>query len=87
MRREENQAGGQQFRETLSYDSIEECERFCQETESCLAVVFYTFNQCVWFDDLTSFAPEAENQATASFKECQDCKFFFQSVSEYMIVN
>ena len=83
MQRVENQAGGQEFRETLSYDSIEECERFCQQTESCLAVVFYTFNQCVWFDDLTSngFVAETETQATASFKECQDCKFSFQSVS------
>ena len=78
MRRVDNQAGGQQYRESLSYNSVDECEQFCEQTESCVAAVFYSsFSTCVWFDDRGSFSEEQESQAIAIFKECQDRKLVY----------
>ena len=74
MRRVENQAGGQNYQESLQYGSVDECERFCEETQACVAAVYYSFGTCVWFDDMTNYQAETEAQATAILKECQDCK-------------
>ena len=77
MDRLENTDGGQDYVESFALESIEDCERFCQQTESCVAVVFYTFKQCAWFND-TNLFNEVTNQATAmsSFKRCIDCELF-----------
>ena len=75
MRQIFSQAGGQNYQESLQYGSVDECERFCEETQACVAAVFYpAFSSCVWFDDLANYQSEPGAEATTIVKECQDCK-------------